>query len=297
MDMRYSRISKKKNRNKYAIFLLITQIVFLLIYILSAGTLGKMVSKLILPILSDDMNDALDEEVDDTPLTLSDETGESESSKAEYEKITDNLKINPLSIYTIQMGAFTDENNAKGFSEDLKSKGGAGYVHFDGYYRVLAVGFQSEEDAVKVRDELKADGIESNIYKIVTKGAEMQITAAKENVELIRSAFESWEKGYSGMEQILFSLDTGAASVSDTITKIRELKDEMEQKQKKLEEINAGQKNIILNGLTDLYKNTCMSLENIIDVEFDNKVAISSEIKYTYIDLLIQYRNYLEHIS
>ena len=66
---------------------------------------------------------------------------------------------------------------------------------------------------------------------------------------------------------------------------------------KKLEEINAVRKNIILNGLTDLYKNTCMSLENIIDVEFDNKVAISSEIKYTYIDLLIQYRNYLEHIS
>ena len=48
----------------------------------------------------------------------------------------------------------------------------------------------------------------------------------------------------------------------------------MEQKQK-----TGGDKcrseNIILNGLTDLYKNTCMSLENIIDVEFDNKVAIS----------------------
>ena len=66
--MRYSRISKKKNRNKYAIFLLITLIVFLLIYTLSAGTLGKI--KVNFTNFNDDMNDALDEEVDDTSNTV-----------------------------------------------------------------------------------------------------------------------------------------------------------------------------------------------------------------------------------
>ena len=95
---------------------------------------------------------------------------------------------------------------------------------------------------------MKADGIESNIYKIVTKGAEMQITAAKENVELIRLHLNLGRRD-SGWSNIVQS-GYGSRLVRH-ITKLGS-KDEMEHKQK-TEEINAGQKNIILNGLTDLY--------------------------------------------
>ena len=74
------------------------------------------------------------------PLTLSDETG-----SLNHQKPNGKSRIiwnNPLSICTIQMGAFTDENNAKGFRR-FKT-GRAGYVHFDGYYRVLAVDFSQK---------------------------------------------------------------------------------------------------------------------------------------------------------
>jgi len=300
--MRYSRLRKRNTRKKYALLLLVALIGLSMIYIFSAGTLGKLLSKLILPVLDLDnlgnKNTSQNSDIGNSITTLPDEINEVENNKTDHEKITENLKVNPLSLYTIQMGAFTDEENAKEFSNNLKSKGGAGYIHFDGFYRVLAVGFQSEEDAKKVKDNLKSDSIESNIYKLSSNGAEMQITAVKENVEFIRSAYEAWEEKYSSLEQMMVSLDTNSNNVSEVTNKIKEIKEEMEMIKNRLEEIRADKSdNIILTGLLELYRNSCMSLDKIINVESINKVAISSEIKYTYIDLFMSYKNYMEQIT
>jgi hypothetical protein len=298
MDMRYSRVKKNQTRKRYATFLLVVLLGFGLIYVISAGTLGKFVSNLIQPILSG--KQSIEEEGQSTDtvdpiITLPDNTN---ASAADTAKITDTLNARALTLFAIQMGAFTDEENAKAFSQELKTRGGAGYIFKDEFYRVMAIGFQSEEDARQVRYDLKEDEIESHIYKITTAGVDMEITATPENVTEIRSAFEMWEDKYRSMEEIIVSLDSGAIAPLEAADKIRMLKMEMEQKRDKLQEKNSNQNNnVILAGLVGLYDDSCQLLDIILSDNTNDKVAISSKIKYTYIEMLMQYKDYMEQIT
>ena len=258
--------------------------------------IGEVRQNLILPVLNgEESGRGQVQDSDDPILSLPDETDEPVKDTT---KITDTLKANALSLYAIQMGAFADEENAEAFSQQLKKRGGAGYIYNNGFYRVMAIGFQSEDDAKQVRDELRAEDIESHVYKLATGGADMQITATQENVDIIRSAYGIWEEKYRSLEEIIVSLDSGAISPSEAVDKIRETKTEMELKKEKLQEINAGQNNnAILAGLVELYNGSCLSLDKVLSKNSNDKVAISSEIKYTYIDMLMLYKDYMEQIT
>lgn len=293
--MRYSRLRKNQARKRYATFILIVILGLGLIYVVSAGTLGKYVSNLILPIINGESQAGKQEaDLDDPLLTPPNDT---EELTEDTSKVNDTLKANALSLYTIQMGAFTEEENAKAFSGELKARGGAGYIYNDGFYRVMAIGFQSEEDANKVKDELIANDMEASIYKLVTSGADMQITATEENVDIVRSAYEIWEEKYRMLEQIIVDLDSGAITLLEALDRISSIKSEMELKKERLQEINANQSNNeILDGLVKLYDNSCLSLERIKSKSFNDMVAISSEIKYTYIEMLMHYKDYMEQI-
>jgi hypothetical protein len=297
MDMRYSRIKKSQNKKRYATLLLVVLLGFLILYIAFAGTLGKFVSNWISPILvGEDSGKVPGGSNQDEPiLTLPDETKEPISDS---EKITESLKANALVMYTVQMGAFSEAENAQSFAKELKALGGGAYVLKDDFYRVLAVGYQSEEDAQKVRKDLATNGIESYIYKLATAGADMKITATEENVTAIRSAYEMWEDKYLSLEEMVIQLDSGAITSKDAYDQISEVKIDMESKRDRLNTLNNNQNNnVILAGLVTLFDNTCQSLDKILSLNRSDKVAISAEIKYTYINMLMQYKEYMEQIT
>jgi hypothetical protein len=299
MDMRYSRLRKRKTKQRYAAFVLTVLLVFMVIYVISAGTLGKFVSGLISPLLSRDA----DAGPSDSPsegepiLTVPDDRPVEEPSEDTI-KIKDTLKANALSMYAIQMGAFTDGSNAEVFAQELRAKGGAGYVLNDGFHRVLAIGFQTEEDARQVKEELKASGTESHVYRIASTGVDMTITATEANVNAIRAAYELWEDKYVSLENIIKELDSGTISSLEAYDRIEGIQAAIEEKRNELEALNAKQKNnTILAGLVSLYDGGVNSLNEILSQNSSDKVAISSKIKYTYIDMLMRYKDYMDQIT
>jgi len=297
--MRYSRLRRRKTKQRYAAFILTALLLFVVIYVISAGTLGKFVSNLISPILigtgdKDETNNLPGED----PLLTVPEDDPTENSTADTVKITAPLKANALSMYAIQMGAFTDGANAETFAQELRSRGGAGFILNDGFHRVLAIGFQSEEDAKKVRDELKVDGIESHVYKIASAGVNMNITATEANVNAIRSAYLLWENTFATLENLIIDLDSGTIGPKEAYDKIKNIHSSMEEKHLELQELNANQtNNVILSGLVDLFRRGIQSFNGILSQNSSDKVAISSKIKYTNIDMLIQYKDYMEQIT
>ena len=294
--MRYSRLKRKKTKQRYATFILVVVLIFAIIYVISAGTIGKFVSNIISPILSSFDKGSTDTPTappeDDPLLTISDKSNEG------VVKITDTIKANTLSMKAIQMGAFTANENAGVFADDLRTKGGAGYIIEDTYFRVLAIGFQSQEDAVKVREQLKVDGIESQVYEITSAGASMQITATENNVSAIKSAFATWEEKYIALEKVLKDLDSSSIAASDAYKIMEEFKGVIDAKRDELSGLAAVQdNNPILTGLLELYQSGSKSFEDILAESSTNKVAISSKIKYTYIEMMMKYKDYMEKIT
>ncbi|HZK34692.1 MAG TPA: SPOR domain-containing protein [Bacillota bacterium] len=289
--MRYSRIRKQNARKKYAFLIVVVILISCIIYIIFAGTLGKLLSGVISPIVG--KNSEIDSQgrTEDNPtLTLPDNGNE--------EKITDTIIANTISLYSIQMGAFIDMKNAEDYSYTNKSLGGAGFITEDTYYRVLAVGFKSENDAISVKEQLEEDDIDSQVYSITSPGITLQITASQSNVDAIKSAFAIWEENYYLLEDILKRLDRSQIDALAAQNEIRTIEQLLNNKKSTLENIGKGQDdNPILAGLLQLYKDTVDSLETIISENPSTKVAISSKIKYTYIELMTKYKGYLEQIK
>jgi hypothetical protein len=196
------------------------------------------------------------------------------------------------------MGAFIDMENAQDYSQTNKRQGGAGYIVEDTYYRVLAVGFKSEEDANTVKTQLKEDDIDSQIYKISSQSISLQITATQANVDIIKSAYQVWEDNFYLLEDVFKKLDRKQIEAIKAKDDIRGIVDTLVKEKGELESLSSNlEENQILLDLVDLFEDTIDLLNSIISENSPNDVAISTTIKYTYIELMMKYMDYINQLK
>lgn len=295
--MRYSRLKRRRTKQRYAAFILVAVLLLGGIYILSAGTAGRFLGSLIGSLLSP-ADPAAGTVLSPPPAAAKTPTLTLPDPTEDTEKVTETIQALPLRMRAIQMGAFNDGENARAFGREIQERGGAGYVVYDSFYRVLAMGFASEEDARTVRQQLKEDEIESSIYEISAPGASLQITATKANVTAIRGAYASWEETFRALETIILDLDSGSITSAEAYKRISERGAQVEQIRQDLDALSQNQAdNVILSGLAVLYQQGSDAFSAVISENPLNRVAISSKIKYTYIDMILQYKQYMEEIT
>jgi len=305
--MRYSRL-RRRNRRRYTWVLFLGLLLFLALYIGSAGAAGNFISRIITSFLDDvaDTNQGQDNasvEVPDTHLTVPDggdgSSDESPNGSSDsIQKVTEQLNIDPFNLYAIQLGAFTSKENAEAAAREIQAKGAAEYILYDKYFRVLAMGYASQDDAQKVKQQLGEEGIESQIYSILVPGVNMEITASAEKVSSIKTAFSTWIDRTKALEDMVKKLDTSAISVEDAKKGIEVTIDEFDSILEQLKAYSATQEsNHVLAGLQRLYQEGIESLSKIFEGNVSDRVANSSKIKYTYIDMVCRYKQYIDSIT
>ncbi|NMA94932.1 MAG: SPOR domain-containing protein [Clostridiales bacterium] len=300
--MRYSRVRRKKKQRNYARLFLLLIIVFAAIYFGSATAIGKRLSSFIAPRLKLDNlfgdlkkeDEIEDEQKDDIKKP---DVVEDRGSEGDIEKVTENIKVEPISIYAIQLGAFSTKENAQILSDDIKARGAAGYILEDKYFRVLAVGYVDELDAQKVEDQLKDQDIVSQMYKISVPGVNMKVTASKEKLEDIESAYANWGKCIEGIEAIIKDLDSKTISGESANKRLRDMQGDMDiiltkiGEYKKVEDSSS-----ILIGLEDIYIKGIEILDGLIAKGYSDEVALSSSIKHASFEIINGYREYMNKI-
>lgn len=306
--MRYSRIRKGKNQKRYAVALIVILLIFAGAYFFSAGSLGKYISNLISPILKS-RQDVDTKEPEGTPngnmesgdtgteLTLPEDKNQ-EDQNDQSPRITETISVDVMNFFGIQMGAFNDKQNAQSVADQLKTKGGAGYTVDDQFTRVMAMMFLTEEDAILVKDQLKEQSVEAQIYTLKCPGVEMEITASSEKIEGIKSSFLLIKDKIGLMESIIKELDNDKITTEIAINKVGEIEKELIAKADQLSKYSATQEgNPILSGLKDLLSEQAGNLNQISQENISDKVEISSKIKYNYIDMILKYKGYMEQIT
>lgn len=304
--MRYSRL-KRRNRRRYTSALLLGLLLFLVVYIGSASAAGNFISRMVTSFLgsfvgTNQGKDDASVQVPDTQLTVRDKSeGKSDNESTDgssSQKVTEQLDIAPFNLYAIQLGAFTNKENAEAAAKELQAKGGAGYILNDKYFRLLAMGYASEADAQKVKQQLQKEGIESQIYSISVPGVNLEITASAGKVNSIKSAFSMWIDKVRTLEDMVKNLDTSAISMEDARKDIEAIVDAFNSTLEQLKAYSATQEsNHILVGLQELYQKSIESLNEIFAVNVVDRVATSSKIKYTYIDTVYMYKQYIDSIT
>lgn len=303
--MRYSRIRRARNQKRYAIVLLIVFLILGGVYFLMAGTIGKAISNIITPILKtkvgteqdgqdEHITDEIGSEGEDTELTLPKEENEDNQGP----RITELIKIEAKSFFGIQLGAFNNKENALFIANELKKKGAAGYVLEDQFSRVLAIIFQSQDDTRAVIEQLKAQSVDSQIYELKCPGVDMEITASSEKVEGIKSSYAMVMDNFGLMESIIKDLDKDKITKEIALEKIRNIIDNIKEKTDQLQAYSTDEEGrLVLSGLKDFLSAQIGNLEDILLGNTSDRVEISSKIKYTYIDMAVKYKKYMEQIA
>ncbi|MFY9177522.1 MAG: SPOR domain-containing protein [Caldicoprobacterales bacterium] len=302
--MRYSRIRRARNQRRYFSMIIIIFLILGGIYFFTAGTMGKYISGFIAPILkSKEAGQLVQNDPDDQgmELTLPDENGQEEIQEIQEDnnpRITETVKIHTMNFYGIQMGAFNSKENADTIGNELKGKGGAGYILDDQYYRVIAMAFLSQDDAASVISQLKNQSIEAQMYELSCPGLEMEITATSQKIEGIKSAFSLIQENFGELETIVKDLDKDKITTEIAINRIDEIKNQIKGKEEELNKYSATQEGSqVLSGLKKLLSDQANSLDQLIQGNVSDKVAISSKIKYTYIDIIVKYKEYIAQIT
>jgi len=222
-----------------------------------------------------------------------------EAKEEEASKITENLDIKGISIYGIQMGAFKDKKNAEVLAQEIRDKGGAGFIIEDGtYYRVLASGYRDESDAQKVKEQLMEDKIDSRIFPIEVQGISLEITASEEKVRGIKEAFLKWMDSVDTIGDLSLKSDNTKMDIDDALDEVVVIRDEFMEMTNTLKKHDSGNgDNDIYQGLIHLYEEGYKDLDEISRQNYANLVEFLSEIRYTYIKMIDAYAQYIDAIT
>lgn len=106
------------------------------------------------------------------------------------------VSMQAMTVYALQTGVFSTNENAQNEAATLQSQGGGGFVRQDGeQFRALLSVYEKESDANDVRNQLKAT-LETRIYPISCNSFSLQAATQeqKKAIESVLPAFENVKK-------------------------------------------------------------------------------------------------------
>jgi len=291
--VRKSREYEQKSKKSAAPGILLVLLLGVAIYFFVAGSMGKWIGEnVVQPVFSffeqgEEIPSPSDFEPSVSPMPTTDIT------KNNDDAVTKKINTPAISVFALQTGAFSDVENAENAAALLTRKGGAGYVINDGELnRVLLSCYFEDNEAVSVMSRLESEeNISTRQYLIEVDPVNIEITAKETTIETINQGFEYIPVLIENIQKAGYAFDRYEYDacdklIEDTKTKLNGVIYELEKK-------TDGTNNQVVLSELELLKSYMNKLENI-DLTVDDMVAISSEIKYTQIDMIYDYKNLIE---
>ncbi len=145
---------------------------------------------------------------------------------------TESLTVPAFSLYALQMGIFSSEDNAKAQAAQLRELGAGGYVMTDsGRYRVLAAGYADAESLKKVRSQLAGEGLESASYTVTLAEGAWRVTASAEALRAYQAAVTHLGGLAEELTALALAFDKEEQSVPDGLRALALLEGELKRRQ------------------------------------------------------------------
>jgi hypothetical protein len=195
------------------------------------------------------------------------------------------FRLESAEFFAVQMGAFKSQTNADTEADTVRTRGGAGYVFFDGeLYRVLASAYATEAEAKTVSDQLKTDGIESGIFPLKANEVELRVTAGANVVAAMTGAFDALEKAREEMTSVSIAYDTNEQSESQANESIGAIQDYISSALEELKSETISDNDIIMK-LEACMEKILSGLEPLT-ADVNGALDFSSRMKYTQIGII-----------
>jgi hypothetical protein len=295
--MRYGRSLPQQPPKKrgFSSLIIVAVLIGITAYFVGAGAAGGWLAENVInPVFNSGVGNAATTSPSLSPnvsasATLGASTLPTASSTHSEEQIT----AQSVTLYTLQVGAFSDESNAKQAAQEVINRGGAGFVAFDGsLYRVLVAGYTSENDAQTVKTDLDKQSISTTIYKLESGALKFEIGAEQQQIDVIKACFNVVPSTVSELQQIVFSADKGE-NVDDRIAALKSKADEVTTNLKAVVSADSTP----MSSLVKYMDSFCEKLGSIHKTADVSGVAFSSELKYNLINVVVDYSAFFKELS
>lgn len=297
--MRYSRMaspssssSSPKRKPRYANWIIAAVILGIAAYFIGAGAAGGWLAKNVIePVFGHGSSNAATPEATLSPtVTAAQSAGQSESATGHVEE---NITAGEITLYTLQVGAFSDEAHAQSSADTISAAGGAGYIAYDGeLYRVLAAGFLSESDAKSVQSTLESQSVSSTVFQLKSGTLEFKIGATPSQVEAIKACFAAIPEAVEKLQQIVFDADRG----ENVDERIKALAADMTTVYNNLKAAISPDESAI-QSLTAYMSEFCEKMNNIPVSTEVSAVEFSAQLKYNLIGIVVDYSAFLKELG
>ena len=198
-----------------------------------------------------------------------------------------NMYISSKTFYAISCGNFLGRSDAVKMSDQVSSKGGAGYVYLSGDYYVLLSMYASQMDANSVKEKLKSDNIDAKIINVNIPNLKIKFSDKDKNLTKASKEFLS---AFDFLYEMSVEYDSGGVTFEQCKISILQKIAELDY----IKKIEPSTK----EGLC--VKNKALKmieiLKNLSMVE-KSGYLFNSAVKYAYFEIVFDYISMCKSIS
>lgn len=178
--------------------------------------------------------------------------------------------------YAVQTGMYTDRKTAELYAENIRKRGGAGYVLYDGVYRVVASVYTKAVQARTVAERMGEAGVDATVFSFSLQPvSDSSLSATDRNTLVTVSEYTTY--CYETLYDLSIQIDTGTLTDSELQAKLTALKSFLEQNKAKVDKIEFSTPAYSLSSAISA------SIQIIKDVP---ESPTSGDIRYAYIAIL-----------
>ena len=198
-----------------------------------------------------------------------------------------NVSAESMPFYILQMGAYTDRNDAQEQADRIRQLGAGGKVFEEGsVFRVFAAAYMDENSLMKVHAQVRADGFEATPYITEKKTFRLTLDGDKEAVSVAENAVKLLNNVPSALCELCLSYDKGEADDEAVKAKLSSLQRSSTECIQSAEKMNVDSIAPILNVIKSYAENISTFLEehDTIDAQ-----SLSGELKYLQLSVITDY--------
>lgn len=214
------------------------------------------------------------------------------------QRVTKEIEFPELRRFLIQFGVYDSLDNARVEAARYVERGAAGYLLYDGRYRVIGAAYDGREEAERVANRLKEqENIACYVYEISAPAVKLRVTAAPEQIAALIGAESALREQSLAFGRLAYQLDGSEADEAQACLEIGRCAQAIHAARMELAQVAGERINQVTQQLLDGMERAEEQMAKLSSFQEQTRLDLSSKIKYNYIEILDWNRKYLESLG
>ncbi len=268
-----------------------------IVYVVSASAVGAWVAEKVIAPAFAAFDSLVQGSAPAAPAGIETKAPVQQGGVSAAQAVTGDVQIPAMECFALQMGVFSTRENAQTEAENLRQRGAGGYVLEDaGKYRVLAAAYAGQESLKQVREQLKAEGMDSASYVFSAPNNTLRVTATQEQLDEVAAGFEALSVLLNDMAAATLQFDQQQMTEEQGRQSAAKLLEQLQAAQTRFAKL-AAVENPVLEAASACYAECETALKELQAYTAQSSLDFSSKMKYTHICIVHAYAKLADQVA